>query len=91
LARGQFRTTHAKTAHGLILHGRRYRIVAVIDETCAGLDAGEVMGIGRKGIPVVSGFADLDRLRNRHAKVPGARHPAPCTPHPDSAMSFISR
>lgn len=69
LARGQFQSGHAKTAHGLILHGRRFRIVAVIDETCAGMDAGELMGIGRKGIPVV---ADL-------SSVPGTRHPAPGT------------
>ncbi len=61
LARGQFRTGHAKTAHGLILHGRRYRIVAVIDETCAGLDAGELMGIGRRGIPVVSSLAEVPK------------------------------
>ena len=70
LARGQFRTSHAKTAHGLILHGRRYRIVAVIDETCAGRDAGEVMGIGKRGIPIVSGFAELDRVLARRIPAP---------------------
>ena len=59
LARGQFRTGHAKTAHGLILHGRRFRIVAVIDETCAGRDAGEVMGIGHRGIPVLSSLSEV--------------------------------
>jgi uncharacterized NAD-dependent epimerase/dehydratase family protein len=59
LARGQFRSGHAKTAHGLILHGRRVRIVAVIDETCAGKDAGELMGIGRKGIPVVADLSSV--------------------------------
>jgi uncharacterized NAD-dependent epimerase/dehydratase family protein len=78
-ARGQFRTNHAKTAHGLILHGRRYRIVAVIDETCSGLDAGDVMGIGNRGIPIVSGFADLDTLRRRRNKSPCTLYPAPCT------------
>ena len=79
LARGQFQTGHAKTAHGLILHGRRYRIVAVIDETCEGRDAGEVMGIGKRGIPVVSGFAELDRVLSSQGVVPGTRHPAPGT------------
>lgn len=70
LARGQFCTDHAKTAHGLILHGRRYRIVAVIDETCSGRDAGQAMGIGHRGIPIVSGFADLDGLLNRRGRLP---------------------
>jgi uncharacterized NAD-dependent epimerase/dehydratase family protein len=59
LARGQFRTGHAKTAHGLILHGQRYKIIAVIDETCAGRDAGEVMGIGRQDIPIVSSLSEV--------------------------------
>ena len=54
LARGQFRSGHAKTAHGLILHGKKFRIVAVIDETCAGQDAGEAMGIAPMGIPIVA-------------------------------------
>jgi len=81
LARGQFCTTHAKTAHGLILHGRRYRIAAVIDETCAGRDAGELMGIGHRGIPVVSGFADLDLLL--------ARKTAPCTLAPLHPSTLI--
>jgi len=76
LARGQFRTGHAKTAHGLILHGRRYRIVAVIDETCAGRDAGDVMGIGKRGIPIVSGFGELDRVLVRQANPPRPRNPA---------------
>jgi uncharacterized NAD-dependent epimerase/dehydratase family protein len=59
LARGQFRTRHAKTAHGLILHGRRFRVIAVIDETCAGKDAGELMGIGNRSIPVVRSLGPL--------------------------------
>jgi uncharacterized NAD-dependent epimerase/dehydratase family protein len=54
LARGQFRTGHAKTAHGLILHGKKFRIVAVIDETCAGQDAGQAMGFAPMGIPIVA-------------------------------------
>jgi uncharacterized NAD-dependent epimerase/dehydratase family protein len=79
LARGQFRTDHAKTAHGLILHGRRYKIVAVIDRSCAGRDAGEVMGIGKRGIPIVSGFAELDRVLARQAGIPCPPPPFPRT------------
>jgi len=79
LARGQFRTSHAKTAHGLILHGRRYKIAAVIDETCSGRDAGEVMGIGNRGIPIVSGFAELDKVLARRAVSPRPQSAARCT------------
>lgn len=57
LARGYFSDTKAKTAHGLIRHGKKYRIVSVIDETLPGCDAGLIMGIGHLGIPIVS---DLD-------------------------------
>ncbi|WP_455392231.1 DUF1611 domain-containing protein [[Eubacterium] cellulosolvens] len=59
LARGCFTEPHAKTAHGLIRHGRKYRIISVIDETLSGRDAGEVIGIGNKGIPIVK---DVDLL-----------------------------
>lgn len=84
LARGQFRTGHAKTAHGLILHGRRFRIVAVIDETCAGHDAGELMGIGRRGIPVVASLSSVPGIHplpspssKSNRSVPDTRHPVP--------------
>ena len=54
LARKYFGDSHGKTAHGLIRHGKRFKIISVIDETLAEGDAGEVMGIGNKGIPIVS-------------------------------------
>jgi uncharacterized NAD-dependent epimerase/dehydratase family protein len=54
LTRGLFNQTRAKTAHGLIRYGKKFKINSVIDETLAGLDAGEVMGIGNKGIPIIS-------------------------------------
>jgi uncharacterized NAD-dependent epimerase/dehydratase family protein len=53
LARGYFNQTKAKTAHGLIRYGKKYKILSVIDETLAGSDAGEEMGIGQKGIPII--------------------------------------
>ncbi|MBM4249615.1 MAG: DUF1611 domain-containing protein [Euryarchaeota archaeon] len=89
LARGKFRTSHAKTAHGLILQGRRYRIAAVIDETCAGRDAGELMGIGHRGIPVISGLSDLDGLQARPVRTPGPRPPAPGTRPPAPGTLII--
>jgi uncharacterized NAD-dependent epimerase/dehydratase family protein len=57
LARSYFGQTVAKTAHGLIHYGRKYKIISVIDETMSGQDAGEVMDIGHKNIPIIS---DLD-------------------------------
>lgn len=53
LARGNFLSKHGKTAHGLIRYGKRYKILSVIDETCSGSDAGELLGMGEAGIPVV--------------------------------------
>jgi uncharacterized NAD-dependent epimerase/dehydratase family protein len=61
LARGYFAQTVAKTAHGLIRYSRKYKIISVIDETLTGKDAGEVMGIGYKDIPIV---ADVDLNAN---------------------------
>lgn len=61
LANGRLRTVYAKTAHGLIRGPSRYALVAVVDATCAGSDAGEVLDGVRRGIPVVpSARAYLD-------------------------------
>jgi uncharacterized NAD-dependent epimerase/dehydratase family protein len=46
-----------KTANGLVRHSERYEILAVLDSTKAGLDAGEVLGGDARGIPI---FTDLD-------------------------------
>jgi len=53
LARGYFTQLRAKTAHGLIRHGKKYKVLSVIDETLVGRDAGEVLGMGHSGIPIV--------------------------------------
>ncbi|WP_455392823.1 DUF1611 domain-containing protein [[Eubacterium] cellulosolvens] len=53
LARGFFNQSRAKTAHGLIRHGKKYQILSVIDETLVGQDAGEVIGLGKMGIPIM--------------------------------------
>jgi len=59
LASGALGKLEAKTANGLLMYGRRYEIVAVIDETTAGKDAGEVTGIKEAvGIPVVDSLED---------------------------------
>ena len=45
-----------KTANDLVIYrgGERFEIVAVVDPSCAGRDAGEVVGVGKREIPVVS-------------------------------------
>ncbi len=55
---GRYRSTHGKTAHGLVRFTRRYRVAAVIDSTLAGQDAGVVLDGQARGVPIV---ADLDQ------------------------------
>ena len=54
LAEGVFGTTYGKTANGLVRYTKRFRVVAVIDSTKAGSDAGTVLAGKEKGIPIVS-------------------------------------
>jgi len=53
LTNGLFRQIHAKTAHGLVRGPSRYRILAVIDSTCAGEDAGQLLDGRPRGIAVL--------------------------------------
>jgi len=52
-----FATPSAKTAHGLVRGPSRFAIKGVVDATCAGRDAGDVLDGKPRGIPV---FATLD-------------------------------
>jgi uncharacterized NAD-dependent epimerase/dehydratase family protein len=54
---GALGTTTGKTAHGLIRRSGRYHIVAVIDSSNAGQDAGTVLDGRANGIPVVPDLA----------------------------------
>jgi len=54
---GFFNTPSGKTAHGLVRHTRRYRVLSVIDRAHAGQDAREVLDGKATGIPVVADFA----------------------------------
>lgn len=56
-----------KTANGLVRYSERYEIVAVIDSTVAGVDAGSVLDDEANGIPVLE---DLD-------ETVACIHPAP--------------
>ncbi len=49
---GAYGTPNGKTAHGLVRHTRRYRVLGVVDSVHAGKDAGSVLGDGPKSIPI---------------------------------------
>jgi uncharacterized NAD-dependent epimerase/dehydratase family protein len=53
-----FGLTDGKTANGLVRHSETYRIVSVIDSVEAGRDAGDVLGDGSNGIPVLGCLDD---------------------------------
>lgn len=55
---GNFARIDGKTANGLVRSSERYRIVAVIDSTCAGQDAGTRLGADHAGVPIVASLAD---------------------------------
>jgi uncharacterized NAD-dependent epimerase/dehydratase family protein len=58
---GAFRTTNGKTAHGLVRRSRRYRVLSVVDSTCAGQDAGSLLDRRPAGIPVHSSIPSAVR------------------------------
>ncbi|MBK7770519.1 MAG: DUF1611 domain-containing protein [bacterium] len=67
---GAFNTTYGKTAHGLVQHSERYRVLAVIDAAWAGRDAGEVLDGRAAGIPVVPDLEAALRLRGADGRGP---------------------
>ncbi len=50
---GLFGGPDGKVAHGLVRRSHRYRVLAVIDHTMAGEDAGTSAGVRSVGIPIV--------------------------------------
>lgn len=56
LAEGLYRTVFAKTSHGLVRGPSRWPVRAVVDSTCAGRDAGEMLDGEHRGIPIVDSF-----------------------------------
>ncbi len=62
-APGALGTGLGKTANDLVIYsgGERFRIVAVVDPSHAGRDAGQVVGVGKRGIPVVSSLEEALR------------------------------
>jgi uncharacterized NAD-dependent epimerase/dehydratase family protein len=59
---GAFARDIGKSAHGLVRHSRRYDVVAILDSTLAGRDAGEVLDGQSKGIPIMSSLAECAAL-----------------------------
>ncbi len=55
---GAFNTPNGKTAHGLVRHTRRYRVLSVVDRAHAGRDAREVLDGKPSGIPVVASLEE---------------------------------
>jgi len=55
---GALATTWGKTAHGLVRHTDRFKVLSVVDSDQAGRDAGEVIGGAKLGIPVYPGVRE---------------------------------
>jgi uncharacterized NAD-dependent epimerase/dehydratase family protein len=63
LCDGYYRTPNGKTAHGLVRGTTRYRILGVVDSSCSGRDAGELLDGKPRGIPIFAGLGEaLTRL-----------------------------
>ena len=77
LANSAYATPNGKTAHGLIRHGTRFTVRAVVDPACAGADAGSILDGRSRGIPVVATLAeavDASPVPVRHCIVGLATH-----------------
>jgi len=59
-APGAYGREEGKTGHDLVIFdgGLLWELVAVVDPVHAGRDAGEVLGLGRKGVPVVGSLRE---------------------------------
>jgi len=64
-----YTTSNGKTAHGLVRRTLRYRVLSVIDATCAGQDAGSLLDGKHRDIPVVADIEEAVKVA-RHTGVP---------------------
>jgi len=69
LTDGYFREPNGKGAHGLVRGTDRFRILGVVDQTCAGRDAGEVLDGTTRCIPIVGDVRAALALGPTHAIV----------------------
>ncbi|MEM0343548.1 MAG: DUF1611 domain-containing protein [Thermoplasmata archaeon] len=61
LSERAFGRTGGKTAHGLVRHSLRFKILGVIDSTRAGMDAGELLDGRKNGILIYRSVGDAVR------------------------------
>lgn len=95
LCEGAFTVSDGKTAHGLVRHSHRYRVLAVIDSTCAGRDAGEVLDGVPARVPITNNLQAALRAAGRKpdylvvgVATHGGRLPANCRPAIREALSL---
>jgi uncharacterized NAD-dependent epimerase/dehydratase family protein len=69
LANGAYRTSYGKTAHGLVRGSSRFQVLAVVDASCAGEDAGKVLDGVARGIPVRASLAEAIAKAPRRPEV----------------------
>lgn len=62
LAHDHYQTANGKTAHGLVRGSERFDVKAVIDPSCAGRDAGDVLDGINRGIPIVHNIDEALRV-----------------------------
>ncbi len=58
LANGVYCTADGKTAHGLVRGSSRFRVLAVVDPSAVGQDAGTLLDGQPRGIPVVASITE---------------------------------
>ena len=78
-----FGTPDGKTANGLVRFSEKYEILAVIDSTKAGRDAGEYLDERPNGIPICADLAAVDRssaAASRTSSSSAWRRSAACSP-----------
>jgi len=73
LAEGKFGELTGKTCNILVMYSgwRRVTVLSVIDSRYAGLDAGEVLRLGKLGIPVVSSLREALEVSNPDTLIVG--------------------
>ena len=67
LAENAFGKPPGKTAHGLVRHSLRFKILGIVDSTNAGKDAGQVLDGKKAGIPI---FASVDDAISKCSQKP---------------------
>lgn len=54
ITEGTYRIGNAKVAHGLVRGSDRFKVAAIVDSTCAGEDAGELLDGQHRDIPITA-------------------------------------